>query len=60
MAAVEGDMRQYLEGLANADNMQKYVEEHPIGQESIRESSEFWSFYLQVIDSVSASSQPKW
>ncbi|XP_057436125.1 uncharacterized protein LOC130728623 isoform X2 [Lotus japonicus] len=58
--AVEGDMRQYLEGLANADNMQKYVEEHPIGQESIRESSEFWSFYLQVIDSVSASSQPKW
>lgn len=58
MTAAGGDLRQYLEGLANAENMLKYIEQHPFGQERITERSESWSFYLKVIDSIS-SCQPE-
>ncbi|KAH1200138.1 hypothetical protein GmHk_18G053331 [Glycine max] len=51
--AVGGDLRQYLDGLANAENMVKYVEQHPFGQEAINERSQSWNFYLKVIDSLS-------
>ncbi|RDX65422.1 hypothetical protein CR513_55921, partial [Mucuna pruriens] len=47
--AAGGDLRQYLDGLANAENMQKYVEQHPFGQEGINERSECWNFYLETI-----------
>ncbi|KAE9619970.1 hypothetical protein Lal_00040341 [Lupinus albus] len=49
-----GNLREYLDGLAKAENMSKYVEEHPIGQEGIGETSECWSFYDQVIRSLLA------
>lgn len=58
MTAAEGDLLQYLEGLANAENMLKYVKQHPFGQEGFSQRSESWSFYLEVINSLSAS-QPK-
>ncbi|XP_029130490.1 ubiquitin-like domain-containing CTD phosphatase 1 isoform X1 [Cajanus cajan] len=48
-----GDLRQYLDGLANAENMVKYVEQHPFGQEGINEKSQCWNFYLKVLDSLS-------
>ncbi|CAK8570012.1 unnamed protein product [Lathyrus sativus] len=51
--AVGGDLRRYLEGLASTENMMKYVEEHPFGQERITETDESWDFYLNVINSVS-------
>ncbi|KAG4914687.1 uncharacterized FCP1 homology domain-containing protein C1271.03c [Glycine max] len=49
-----GELRIYLDGLANAEDMHKYIEEHPFGQEGINETSESWDFYRQVIDSLSA------
>ncbi|XP_020208865.1 uncharacterized FCP1 homology domain-containing protein C1271.03c [Cajanus cajan] len=49
-----GELRVYLDGLANAEDMAKYVEEHPFGQERISETSQSWNFYRQVIDSLSA------
>ena len=54
MAAEGGELRIYLDGLANAEDMHKYIEEHPFGQEGINETSESWDFYRQVIDSLSA------
>ncbi|QCE12681.1 hypothetical protein DEO72_LG10g3929 [Vigna unguiculata] len=48
-----GDLREYLNGLADAENMQKYVEQHPFGQSAIDERSEFWNFYREVLDSLS-------
>ncbi|KAJ4835209.1 hypothetical protein Tsubulata_026386, partial [Turnera subulata] len=42
-----GDLRIYLEELTEADDVQKYVEQHPFGQPAITESSESWDFYNQ-------------
>ncbi|KAG4911730.1 hypothetical protein JHK82_052332 [Glycine max] len=42
-----GELRIYLDGLANAEDMHKYIEEHPFGQEGINETSESWDFYRQ-------------
>ncbi|RDX71771.1 hypothetical protein CR513_48829, partial [Mucuna pruriens] len=50
MAAEGGDLRVYLDGLANAEDMRKYIEEHPFGQEGISEASESWNFYRMAID----------
>lgn len=58
LSAAGGDLRRYVEGLANAENMLMYVEQHPFGQERITEKSESWDFYLNVINSLSAC-QPK-
>lgn len=51
--AAGGALQQYLEGLANAENMQKYVKQHPFGQNAINEKSKFWSFYRGVLNSLS-------
>lgn len=53
MTAEGGELRVYLEGLANTKDMHKYVEEHPFGQEGITERSKFWNFYCEVINSLS-------
>lgn len=53
MTADGGDLREYLHRLANAEDMPKYIEEHPFGQEGITEKSESWNFYLKVISSLS-------
>lgn len=50
-----GKLRMYLEGVAMAENVQKYVEESPFGeQEPITEQDPNWSRYLQVIKSCSS------
>ncbi|CAL5374478.1 unnamed protein product [Camellia sinensis] len=50
-----GDLRGYLEGLASADNVQKYVQQNPFGQRPITEKNLSWAFYLKVIGSTSTS-----
>ncbi|XP_014496436.1 ubiquitin-like domain-containing CTD phosphatase 1 isoform X2 [Vigna radiata var. radiata] len=51
--AAGGDLREYLDGLANAENVPEYVEQHPFGQSAIDEKSESWDFYSKVLDSLS-------
>lgn len=46
---IGGRLRVYLEGLAMADNVQKYVRENPFGQRAITKSSATWAFYSRVI-----------
>ncbi|KAL1338233.1 hypothetical protein HN51_032916 [Arachis hypogaea] len=50
-----GDLREYIGDLVNVENVPKYVEEHPFGQEPITKTSQSWNFYIQIIDSLSAS-----
>ncbi|XP_028796600.1 ubiquitin-like domain-containing CTD phosphatase 1 [Neltuma alba] len=56
---VGGDLRVYLEGLVKAENMAGYIEQNPYGQERITERSPSWSFYFQVMGSVSTSELEK-
>ncbi|OAY56925.1 hypothetical protein MANES_02G056200v8 [Manihot esculenta] len=48
-----GDLRVYLEGLAEADDVQKFIEQYPFGQKPITERSACWGFYLQVTSTLS-------
>jgi hypothetical protein len=41
LLAAGGDLRRYLDGLTNAENMVEYVEQHPFGREHINEQSEY-------------------
>ncbi|XP_058736471.1 uncharacterized protein LOC131608905 isoform X2 [Vicia villosa] len=50
--AVGGDLRKYLERLAEAENVPKFVEQNPFGQKQISETSESWSFYCDVLQSL--------
>ncbi|MED6180129.1 hypothetical protein PIB30_007286 [Stylosanthes scabra] len=50
-----GDLTKYLNELANVENIQKYVEEHPFGQQPITETSPSWNFYFQLLQSLSNS-----
>ncbi|KAK7411327.1 hypothetical protein VNO78_02760 [Psophocarpus tetragonolobus] len=50
-----GDLRVYLEGLATAENVQKYVSENPFGQRPIRETNPSWRYYRRVIEDVKRS-----
>lgn len=43
-----GDLRVYLENIAAADDVQRYVQEHPFGQPSITESDPHWNFYAKI------------
>ncbi|XP_031394385.1 uncharacterized protein LOC116205846 isoform X2 [Punica granatum] len=47
-----GDLQVYLEELAAATDVQKYVAQHPFGQRAITEGSSSWGFYLRVLKSV--------
>ncbi|KAB2020550.1 hypothetical protein ES319_D07G076000v1 [Gossypium barbadense] len=44
-----GDIRDYLERIAVAENVQKFVEQNPFGQQAITEADPHWEFYSQVI-----------
>ncbi|KAI5432279.1 uncharacterized protein LOC127128663 isoform X2 [Lathyrus oleraceus] len=46
---VGGLIRNYLERLANAENVSKFVEQNPFGQKRISETSESWSFYCNIL-----------
>ncbi|XP_020997377.1 uncharacterized protein LOC107486250 [Arachis duranensis] len=54
-----GDLRKYLDGLANAENMNKYVEEHPFGQQPITKTSPSWNYYHNVVATLSTSQHGK-
>ncbi|KAG2631239.1 hypothetical protein PVAP13_2NG003400 [Panicum virgatum] len=45
-----GDLRLYLENLATADDVQRYVEDHPFGQLQITERNPNWKLYAQILD----------
>ncbi|CAK8540749.1 unnamed protein product [Lathyrus sativus] len=49
---VGGRLRKYLERLANAENVSKFVEQNPFGQKRISETSESWSFYRDILHSL--------
>ncbi|CAN0871159.1 Uncharacterized FCP1 homology domain-containing protein C1271.03c [Linum grandiflorum] len=44
-----GDLRQYLERLAKASNVQEFVSQNPFGQRPITASDPDWAFYRQII-----------
>ncbi|CAN1197204.1 Uncharacterized FCP1 homology domain-containing protein C1271.03c [Linum perenne] len=50
-----GNIRVYLEQLCGAENVQKFVEKNPFGQEAVNEGNECWSFYLQVMNTFHPS-----
>lgn len=50
----EGDLRKYLEKLAASDNIQKFIEKNPFGQQPISYNNESWKFYLKVIGDTSS------
>ncbi|XP_030953321.1 uncharacterized protein LOC115976278 isoform X3 [Quercus lobata] len=47
-----GELRVYLEGLAEAENVQNYVRENPFGQRAITERNASWEFYERIINSL--------
>ncbi|KAF7116616.1 hypothetical protein RHSIM_RhsimUnG0020400 [Rhododendron simsii] len=52
-----GDLRVYLERLASANNVQKYVEMNPFGQRPITETNLSWKFYLKVMNASSLQAE---
>ncbi|KAI3726168.1 hypothetical protein L1987_65965 [Smallanthus sonchifolius] len=51
----KGDLQNYLEGLAAADDVKTYVEQHPFGQGAIDEHSPDWPFYSLVLQRLNGS-----
>ncbi|XP_024006175.1 uncharacterized FCP1 homology domain-containing protein C1271.03c isoform X2 [Eutrema salsugineum] len=49
-SALSCELMQYMERLAEVDNVQKFVAENPIGQAAINDKHESWQFYSQVIE----------
>ncbi|XP_071731012.1 uncharacterized protein [Rutidosis leptorrhynchoides] len=47
----KGKLRSFLEGLAAADDVKTYVEQHPLGQGAIDQNSQNWAFYSRVLKS---------
>ncbi|XP_066381861.1 uncharacterized protein [Miscanthus floridulus] len=47
-----GDLRVYLQRIAAADNVQKFVRDNPFGQKSITESDPNWNFYVKIVDKM--------
>ena len=48
-AGTGGDLRVYLESLALADDVRKYVEQNPFGQRAITKSNPDWNYYKRVL-----------
>ncbi|PIN06800.1 Phosphoprotein phosphatase [Handroanthus impetiginosus] len=45
----EGELRKYLEGVAEAEDVPSYVKDHPIGQPAITVSHPNWSYYEKIV-----------
>ncbi|KAG6406235.1 hypothetical protein SASPL_133834 [Salvia splendens] len=54
-----GDFCVYLEGLAEAENVQEYVKANPFGQSPITEKDQYWSFYSKIITANSTLPREK-
>ncbi|KAL6596935.1 hypothetical protein ACP70R_047069 [Stipagrostis hirtigluma subsp. patula] len=50
-----GDLRVYLEKLAQADDVQVFVRDNPFGQSAIAESDPHWNFYVQIVNKMENS-----
>ncbi|KAK1310174.1 hypothetical protein QJS10_CPA08g00528 [Acorus calamus] len=50
---LQGEMRMFLEGLADAEDVPSYVAAHPFGQPVITATDPNWDFYSQIIHSFS-------
>ncbi|CAH9084393.1 unnamed protein product [Cuscuta europaea] len=48
-----GDLREYLEGLAGAEDVRTYVQDHPFGQKAIDYTHSNWKVYSGIIRAVS-------
>ncbi|KAM0053478.1 hypothetical protein Hdeb2414_s0007g00260031 [Helianthus debilis subsp. tardiflorus] len=46
-----GEIRVFLEGLAEAKDVQSYVKAHPIGDPAITSSHADWDYYSKIIRS---------
>lgn len=44
-----GELRVFLDGLADAKDVQSYVKDHPIGQPAITPSHSEWDYYSKII-----------
>ncbi|KAM5559568.1 hypothetical protein ABKV19_020968 [Rosa sericea] len=44
-----GELRLYLEGLADADDVTSYVKDHPFGQPAITTTHSDWDFYSKIL-----------
>ncbi|KAM7263950.1 hypothetical protein ACFE04_001633 [Oxalis oulophora] len=51
----DSEFRVYLEKIAQAENVQKFLEQNPFGQPAITKAHPSWDFYLQVIESAEQS-----
>ncbi|KAJ6683815.1 hypothetical protein OIU85_007503 [Salix viminalis] len=47
-----GDLRLYLERLAEAENIQEYISQHPFGQRAITEFDPSWVFYSRILQNI--------
>ncbi|KAJ6760486.1 HALOACID DEHALOGENASE-LIKE HYDROLASE (HAD) SUPERFAMILY PROTEIN [Salix purpurea] len=45
----DGDLRLYLERLAEAQNVREYISQHPFGQRTITKSDPSWGFYSRIL-----------
>ncbi|KAK1426033.1 hypothetical protein QVD17_14700 [Tagetes erecta] len=45
----KGELRVFLEGLADAEDVQTYVQDHPIGEPDIMPCHPDWEFYCKII-----------
>lgn len=43
-----GDLRVYLERLAEAENVQKFIQDNPFGQRPLSKTSSSWQFYAKI------------
>lgn len=51
-AGAGGDVRVYLEMLAEAENVQRFIQHNPFGQSAITNRSEYWDFYLRAMNTI--------
>ncbi|KAL1541357.1 hypothetical protein AAHA92_25590 [Salvia divinorum] len=45
----DSELRKYLDGLADAEDVPAYVKDHPLGQRAITPSHPNWDFYSKVV-----------
>ncbi|KAI3677195.1 hypothetical protein L1987_86817 [Smallanthus sonchifolius] len=45
----KGELRVFLEGLADAEDVQTYVQDHPIGEPDILPNHPGWDYYCKII-----------
>ncbi|CAA2994310.1 Hypothetical predicted protein [Olea europaea subsp. europaea] len=45
----DGELRGYLERIADVDNVPSYIKEHPFGQPAITPSHPDWNYYAKIV-----------